>query len=167
MAGTSCQAGMTLGQRQFGLDPHHWPTGKSPISHYYFCHSLSTHCKSFWKASLCTRTSYDVGGGTESTRASAQLCSPHSKLSFTICSGVRRNAWRSSNTTTLLIDKNTSVRNLPATDRLYRRNISILAQLQIISTGLLTNRIVVAEFSPRIIFKQAAWTLVLMLLCGL
>jgi len=68
---------------------------------------------------------------------------------------------------TPLIDKNTSVRNWPATDLVYRRNISILAQLQIISKSLLTNKMIVAEFLPRTIFKQAARTLVLMLLCGL
>lgn len=87
------------------------------------------------------------------------------KLSFTVCSGGQRIAGRSSNATTLLIDKNTSVRDLPASDLVYRRNISILARFQIISKGLLTNKTIVPEFLPRIIFKQAARTLVLMLLC--
>lgn len=47
---------------------------------------------------------------------------------------------------------------MPATDRTVGKT-SILAQFQIISKGLLTNKMIVAEFLPRIIFKQAAQTL--------
>lgn len=91
----------------------------------------------------------------ESMQDSTQLCSRSSKLPCPVCSGVLRGACRSSNATTLLIDKNTGVRDFPDTDLVYRRNISILAQFKIISKGLLTNKIVVEEFLPRIIFKQA------------
>lgn len=141
--------------------------GKSPISHYHLCHSPSTHCKSPGKASLCLKTSHQIEGGKESVHESAELCNPHSKLSFIICSEYWEMHEDQVNYTTLLIDRNNPVRNLPATDRVCRKNISILAQFQIISKGLLTNKMIVAEFLPRIIFKQAAQTLLLMLLCGL